>query len=359
MVDPDGGTVYVHSIKTVPFFDRGVKILAQNENGPCPLLALCNVLLLRGSIEIPSRFVDTITSEHLVSLVANHLMESNPPIENDAAAAANQAQTISDIISILPKLQRGMDVNVKFSGISHFEFNDYVSIFDMLDVNLFHGWLVDPQAADTAPVVGKLSYNQLVEKVIGGGGSGDNGNRDATRTVIEAEVCRAFLEETKSQLTYHGLMELHEKVRERQLCVFFRNNHFSTMFKLEGSIYLLLTDLGYVKRNQCAWESLGDIDGNTEILSPSFGDPNEYCKFQIGSGEDDDVDRMLALQLQREEERGDAHKGIMAGQVVGESSLSPQERYAAETARYNAQRSEYERLQREAKKSKESSCTIS
>ena len=35
-------------------------------------------------------------------------------------------------------------------------------------------------------------------------------------------------------------------MRERQLAVFFRNNHFSTLFRLEGALYSLVTDLGYL-----------------------------------------------------------------------------------------------------------------
>ena len=41
----------------------------------------------------------------------------------------------------------------------------------------------------------------------------------------------SFLQETANQLTYHGLCELNAKVKEDELCVFFRNNHFSTLYK--------------------------------------------------------------------------------------------------------------------------------
>ena len=39
-----------------------------------------------------------------------------------------------------------MDVNVRFTGIDAFEFTDEVAIFDLLGMQLVHGWLVDPQA---------------------------------------------------------------------------------------------------------------------------------------------------------------------------------------------------------------------
>lgn len=37
-----------------------------------------------------------------------------------------------------------------------------------------------------------------------------------------------FLAASSSQLTYYGLSQLHEKLRDDTLCVFFRNNHFCT-----------------------------------------------------------------------------------------------------------------------------------
>ncbi|KAF9586800.1 hypothetical protein IFM89_039979 [Coptis chinensis] len=36
----------------------------------------------------------------------------------------------------------------------------------------------------------------------------------------------------------------HNGPKERELCVFFRNNHFTTMFKFKGELYLLALDQG-------------------------------------------------------------------------------------------------------------------
>ena len=38
-----------YRLKVVTFFNREVPIVLQNQNGPCPLLAIANILLLRGS----------------------------------------------------------------------------------------------------------------------------------------------------------------------------------------------------------------------------------------------------------------------------------------------------------------------
>lgn len=42
-------------------------------------------------------------------------------------------------------------------------------MFDLLDMPLVHGWLVDPQDAPTAAAVGHKTYNELVVQVWQGG----------------------------------------------------------------------------------------------------------------------------------------------------------------------------------------------
>lgn len=46
---------------------------------------------------------------------------------------------------VLPKLSTGLDVNVRFTGVSDFEYTPECIVFDLLNVPLYHGWLVDPQ----------------------------------------------------------------------------------------------------------------------------------------------------------------------------------------------------------------------
>lgn len=47
-----------------------------------------------------------------------------------------------------------------------------------------------------------------------------------------------FLEENRSQLTFYGLVQLNEAMEERELAVFFRNNHFSTIWNNKVSTFL-------------------------------------------------------------------------------------------------------------------------
>ena len=70
-----------------------------------------------------------------------------------------------------------------------------------------------------------LSYNQLVERIINNKTSSDSD------LINQSLVAQNFLEESASQLTYHGLCELVSTMKDNELAIFFRNNHFSTLYK--------------------------------------------------------------------------------------------------------------------------------
>ncbi|KAL1316571.1 hypothetical protein HN51_068750 [Arachis hypogaea] len=155
-----------HRTKTIQFLGRTTPIILQNDNGPCPLLAICNVLLLRNNINL-SPDISEVSQEKLLSLVAERLIDSNSNVNNkDAGYVENQQQNIADAIDLLPRLATGIDVNIKFRRIDDFEFTPECAIFDLLDIPLYHGWIVDPQDSDTANAIGLKSYNALMGELV-------------------------------------------------------------------------------------------------------------------------------------------------------------------------------------------------
>lgn len=155
-----------HKTKTIQFFGRSTPIILQNDNGPCPLLAICNVLLLKNNLNL-SPDIPEISQERLLSLVAEKLIDSNSNIDNkDVGYVENQQQNIADAIDLLPRLTTGIDVNIKFKGITEFEFTRECAIFDLLDIPLYHGWIVDPQDSDTYNAIGSKSYNTIMGDLV-------------------------------------------------------------------------------------------------------------------------------------------------------------------------------------------------
>ena len=55
-------------------------------------------------------------------------------------------------------------------------------------------------------------------------------------SIFAALIAEQFLEKTASQLSYHGLCELNTQVKEDQLAVLFRNNHFTTLYRHKVSV---------------------------------------------------------------------------------------------------------------------------
>ncbi|KAH9721647.1 MINDY DUB domain-containing protein [Citrus sinensis] len=156
----------MHKTKAIQFLGRTTPIILQNDNGPCPLLAICNVLLLRNNLTL-SPDTGEISQEKLLSLVAERLIDSNSNVNNkDAGYVENQQQNIADAIDLLPRLATGIDVNIKFRRIDDFEFTPECAIFDLLDIPLYHGWIVDPQDYDTANAIGSKSYNAIMGELV-------------------------------------------------------------------------------------------------------------------------------------------------------------------------------------------------
>ena len=68
-----------------------------------------------------------------------------------------------------------------------------------------------------------------------------------------------FLETTSTQCTEEGLKSVFRNMRNNELGVFFRNNHFSVIFKRDNRYVLsLVTDEGFIDEPSIVWEIVYD-----------------------------------------------------------------------------------------------------
>ncbi|XP_077928588.1 ubiquitin carboxyl-terminal hydrolase MINDY-1 isoform X2 [Halichoerus grypus] len=323
-----------YCVKWIPWKGERTPIITQSSNGPCPLLAIMNILFLQWKVKLPPQ-KEVITSDELMAHLGDCLLSIKPQ-EKSEGLQLNFQQNVDDAMTVVPKLATGLDVNVRFTGVSDFEYTPECSIFDLLGIPLYHGWLVDPQSPEAVSAVGKLSYNQLVEKIITCKHSSD------TNLVTEGLIAEQFLESTAAQLTYHGLCELTAAAKEGELSVFFRNNHFSTMTKHKSKPYVLsLPSMGQEsevlsqegngikwkkerslalqgfrpaprptgsREEQVVWESLHNVDGDS-----CFCDSDFHLSHSLGKGpgaggargspekrRQVDQDYLIALSLQHQ-----------------------------------------------------------
>ncbi|XP_005414529.1 PREDICTED: protein FAM63A isoform X1 [Chinchilla lanigera] len=293
-----------YCVKWIPWKGERTPVITQSANGPCPLLAIMNTLFLQWKVKLPPQ-KEVITSDELMAHLGDCLLSIKPQ-EKSEGLQLNFQQNVDDAMTVLPKLATGLDVNVRFTGVSDFEYTPECSVFDLLGIPLYHGWLVDPQSPEAVSAVGKLSYNQLVEKIITCKHSSD------PNLVTEGLIAEQFLETTAAQLTYHGLCELTAAAKEDELSVFFRNNHFSTMTKHKSHLYLLVTDQGFLQEEQVVWESLQNVDGDSCFCDSDFHLSHALGKAPGAEGGDGspekqlqvDQDYLIALSLQQQQPQG-------------------------------------------------------
>jgi len=487
-----------YSLKSVRFHDKTFKVLLQNENGPCPLLAAANVLLLSSQITLPESSIrnNVASIDDVVNMLAGHALKRQNVPDNDVNVNTNVKNTstststpsnksvdatiqkskeddvdndkeihvksdtnttvdtdttdttdadttdvknvnaiedtttahhIHELLTLFPNLQYGMDVNPKFTlGPTGAEYTSGLGAFDIMGVELLHGWLVDiQQESEIANVIGNKTYNELVELVIEGNEAmaktellrkeiekvehdidmnvlkanqkqeeegkkeeedvaeiqeqqqqqqqqqestqeeeqQEEQQHDLTKTLEEitrndeeianqenlkqqeqdkilrklqqelneqillaehGSIIKHFLDTTSHQLTFSGLLELHSYAQEGKLYVFFRNNHFATLTKHGGILYLLVTDLGYANVNDVVWEKIDDIKGDTDLFDANFcktkaqavhvpvGGPNLSPEQLLAQRGQSDVDYQLALELSRNDGNGQANSNALA-----------------------------------------------
>ncbi|KAF4703499.1 Ubiquitin carboxyl-terminal hydrolase MINDY-1, partial [Perkinsus olseni] len=137
-----------YRIKRVEFLGSERAYLLQSENGPCPLLAVANVLLLRNKLQL-HKDMSSISFDDLVGRIANIMFDSNQD-------RGDVAKGLEDAVTLLPSLNKGLDVNVKFDSCDGFEFTPELGVFDLLDITLVHGWVVSKDDMSAYPILGPL-----------------------------------------------------------------------------------------------------------------------------------------------------------------------------------------------------------
>lgn len=298
------------STKKIPFFGIERTILLQNENGPCPLLAIANCLILTNRVTFPDqRYVglnSLVAKIAEVSLTGSH---SKLQVQDDA-----HNMQMDSVLQTIPKLIRGLDLNVQFTAVNAMEFTSELCVFDVLGIDVLHGWLVDPQDRVTCDAIQSLSINQLYNElvkcdiateaermflikcvageiltdIINDIAFGDAEPTTAAAadvadsehsiekrkanadTIRRGEIIKMFIDQSQTQISHHGLCQLHADMKERQMAVLYRNAHFSTIFKFEGKLYTLVSDEGYQLETSVVWERLENINGDTEYTDALF-----------------------------------------------------------------------------------------
>lgn len=280
---------------------RRSPIMVQNANGPCPLLALVNALVLSTPSHLTTALMETLRVREQVSLgllldaVIDELMSGR------RGDAAQNLPDVSDLYAFLVNLHTGMNVNPCFVSPDEkevglidapidpstnlhdlrkpggFEDTREMRLYRTFAIPLIHGWIPPrnhpafaavKRAARTYEDAQNLMFREeeLEEKLQ------QQGLSQEEQSIFEdiASV-KYFLSSTATQLTGYGLDTITESLAPGSVAILFRNDHFSTLYKhpRSGQLLTLVTDMGYAGHDEVVWESLVDVSG-------------EGCEFYAG-----------------------------------------------------------------------------
>lgn len=286
---------------------RRSPILTQNENGPCPLLALVNALVLSTPQNTDTALIETLRTREQVSLgllldaVFDELMSGR------RGDTAHELPDVSELYSFLLALHTGMNVNPRFitpastprgsldghppemngvhpmhraqSKAGCFEETREMRLYSTFNIPLMHGWVPPKDTpayeafARSAPSFEDAQNIQFAESELEDKLRQEGLSDAEQQTLQDIHTIKLFLSNWPTQLTDYGLETISKTLRPGQIAILFRNDHFSTVYKepKHGGLMTLVTDAGYSSHDEIVWESLVDVNGAaSEMFSGDF-----------------------------------------------------------------------------------------
>lgn len=283
---------------------RRSSMLTQNKNGPCPLLALVNALILGATEDMQASLDEALRLREQVTLglIVETLMDEL--ITRASTMYDLQLPEIDELNRFLMRLRTGMNANPRFVPPSQptpnlmdadtptaptahqqntpagtFERTEDIKLYGSFQVKLVHGWLPQPNDAAakafarTAQTYEDAQAVQFGEEELEYKLSTGGLNVQEQQVWEDISSIKQFFQAYPTQLTPYGLSAVQNTLQGGEFAIMFRNDHFSTIYKhpRDQRLYTLITDAGYADRDEIIWESLEDITGaRSDFFSGDF-----------------------------------------------------------------------------------------
>lgn len=281
-------------------------MLTQNKNGPCPLLALVNALILGEENDSRSALGAALRTREQVSLglIIESLMDELT--SEGRGVQTTELPDVDELNRFLLMLHTGMTANPRLTALETpspnlmdarnsplhlplllnndrkpgtFESTPEMQLYGAFGIPLVHGWLAprsDPARAAfvrSAPTYEDAQTIQFGEEELEEKLSRVGLSPKEQQLLQDISSIKSFLESHPTQITSYGLGILNECLFPGSVAILFRNDHFSTIYKHPESrqLFTLVTDAGYSDKDEVIWESLVDVSGqNSEFFSGDF-----------------------------------------------------------------------------------------
>lgn len=229
---------------------------------------------------------------------------------------------IDQLLSQLPHLATGLNVNPNLTN-NRFKNDISTSLFSHFNIPLIHGWTINQIDSESfgdnyeslLDLIYHLKYFDQIQDYLA---LDEDENIDynqfdynskkpiphqlhssSLELISNKRLIRKWLHLNQTQLTINGLNRLNMDLNDNEYCVFFRNNHFSTLFKKSSmEFYLLVTDSSFQSdSNKIVWQSLNSISGKDDL----FFSGDFFPILEIND-QNNDEDFEIIKKLQQEED---------------------------------------------------------
>jgi hypothetical protein len=259
-------------------------ILVQNLNGPCPLLALINAIVLRSDPKMQTPIVRALRTREQISL--GLLIEALFEELTTCLGPDEEFPDIEALTQFLTMLHTGLNVNPRLilettDSLGTFLQTEDLRLYSTFRVPLIHGWVASwsspehtamSRVAEFHEDIQLLTFRkqELEDRVM----QGESLSPEEEQAMADIQAIQNFVDvENATQLSPFGLTQLTTRLAPGSVTIFFRNDHFSTLYKHPQShqLYTLVTDAGYANHTEVVWESLVDVTGfNAEFFAGDF-----------------------------------------------------------------------------------------
>ncbi|EPY52498.1 DUF544 family protein [Schizosaccharomyces cryophilus OY26] len=248
-------------------------VLCQTDNGPCPIIAIVNSLVLKSNAErtflLPNK--KYIPSEEVTDCLV------------EFAKRYALCEDLGDLHGQLSTMHFGQQLNPSILDIQKFEYGD--EMFNLFGIPLVHGWLFSSEIMQDEASLKCLQELEYYEKIADTYAERrsllemtESLTTEQTNFIEKTTFVDAIMEDrfTMQFLTSAGLGKILELIHPGEIVVLFRSCHFSTLYSNPESLTLftLVTDSGYARTGEdVVWETFDDQvveTGTGELCSANF-----------------------------------------------------------------------------------------
>lgn len=263
-----------YTTRTIAFNGQFLTIVCQKDNTSCPLLALCNSLILLGEFNLNLGYgVCTISEKKLIDHVSDYYM---------AKATLKGSRTRRTTNKTLKRLAQPIQCKMMLTSVDHMETSEELQLFEQLGIKVYHGNVIDPKEEDLVRAVGTNTFDTLLAGLaahkaktdVQSHSPGSSQVHESATSHLEAvnwELIDDFLTKNHTQLTAYGIQSIKQQMIDNNttVCALFLNNHFHVVLQLHGTLLLLRNNADQVEK-PIVWQHFNDV------LDSSWTQGNDY-----------------------------------------------------------------------------------